>query len=487
MRRSIDSFGRFGCWACALLIVSVAMLWPALLNGHAAIHFDTLPYYKAGDAAVAVVSEKLGLSAVPVAEVMATGGASPATIPAKSAANVISTRALAYGLFVYLASWPATKFYIAIAVQSLVTTAILFLWWKRVTPSISPRAAMLCGLAVAAATSAPWFASFVLPDMFAGLALLCYALLLQPSDAPLGLGAKLFAVLTITFAFAAHASHIPVLALVAAVAIGQLVWECRGRLGRSDLADVAWLSTPIVVGMAVVLGTSLVGFSEASLAPKRLPLVLTRSIEDGPGRWYLEKTCPTKKYVICEMFPVLPKRQVDMIWGPNGLNTRATPEQMDAIRQEEPEIVAAAARAYPVQQALRSGRAFARQVFAIGLADVKFGKQVIQEDGKVRMASDAERAPIRPFVSLLIYATALVATLYLAWQAVRAPRSSVARLVALIFVGLLANAAVTGILSAVAQRYQSRVVWVLPVVALGLYMRRQSVEFQGVTKSTPVR
>lgn len=51
------------------------------------------------------------------------------------------------------------------------------------------------------------------------------------------------------------------------------------------MRTTAWLAAPIVLGMLATVATGLVGFGTASVAPKRFPLTLARSIEDGPARW----------------------------------------------------------------------------------------------------------------------------------------------------------------------------------------------------------
>jgi hypothetical protein len=95
-----------------------------------------------------------------------------------------------------------------------------------------------------------------------------------------------------------------------------------------------------------------------SLAPNRVPVLLARSIEDGPGRWYLEEECAhVDRYAICELFDEIPRSVFEMLWAEDGIRT-ATDEQMARIRAEETEIVLAAARRYPLQQA--HGRAATR-------------------------------------------------------------------------------------------------------------------------------
>ena len=70
---------------------------------------------------------------------------------------------------------------------------------------------------------------------------------------------------------------------------------------------------------------SLVGFGEASVAPKRYPFALARSVADGPGLWHLEKHCDTYHYAVCEVFDDIPKGVGEFLWEETGLRYRATP------------------------------------------------------------------------------------------------------------------------------------------------------------------
>ena len=97
-----------------------------------------------------------------------------------------------------------------------------------------------------------------------------------------------------------------------------------------------WFGSPLLLAVVALLGTSYAAFGEWSLAPKRYPIGLARSISDGPGYWYLRDHCATEHFAICEIYGTNPPRKVnDFLWGPNGVRYRATPEQMERIRAEE--------------------------------------------------------------------------------------------------------------------------------------------------------
>ena len=50
-------------------------------------------------------------------------------------------------------------------------------------------------------------------------------------------------------------------------------------------------------------GGSAAALGEASVAPKRLPILLARSIDDGPGARFLAEACPEAGFALCDIFP----------------------------------------------------------------------------------------------------------------------------------------------------------------------------------------
>ena len=73
-------------------------------------------------------------------------------------------------------------------------------------------------------------------------------------------------------------------------------------------------------------------------------------------------------------------------------------------------------------------------------------------------------------LTALFVVTAISAALGTAWLG-RAyfVRRSLRPVIALVFLGILGNAVTCAVLSAVANRYQARVVWLIPLFALALY------------------
>jgi hypothetical protein len=456
-------------WGLALVLVAAAMLWPAVLNGRPAYYFDSAGYFTNGRAAVSAVQAKF--------ERILPHKASTARLGTgegeKSAKDVGSTRAVAYAVFAFLTSWPDGRMVGTIVVQALLLAGVLLIWWRRAAPGIGWPAALGASLVLAAVSQAPWFTSFAMPDIFAGTGVLAFLAMALPSARPLSLVSRVFLVLVAALAFAAHTSHIPLLAAVSCLAMGLVVFKAWRNATAPDLREIGWLAAPVILGMAVVLTTSMIGFAQVSLAPKRLPLVLARSIADGPARWYLEKHCASEHYTVCQVFPVLPKNHAEFLFGPNGLRARATPAQMDAIRSEETEIVRRAAREYPLQQAAISARNFFRQVFAWGLWDIDFRRELqLDANGTLVMRHVDETNNARRVFIAASTALVLVAVVYLTAM-VRRLRPGELAVLALAITAVLINAAVTGVLSSVANRYGGRLIWVLPAIAIAFWLARR--------------
>jgi hypothetical protein len=218
------------------------------------------------------------------------------------------------------------------------------------------------------------------------------------------------------------------------------------------------------------MATSLFGFGEVSIAPKRYPFALARSIEDGPGRWYLEKHCKTESYVVCRYYPNgFPDRLSTFLWGAQGLIKRATPSDLEKIRAEELMIVSRAAALYPSQQLERSASNFIVQLLWIGIDPTYFMDHRMDPRGRLARAVSPAAIPLSVWVQRIVAAISLAIIAINLRQAQH--RTQVAVITAVL--AIVVNAAICGLISAPDARYQNRVAWVLPVLACTLLSARK--------------
>jgi hypothetical protein len=283
----------------------------------------------------------------------------------------------------------------------------------------------------------------------------------------LSLGVRLLCAGIATFAVTAHASHIPIALGMAGLGIG---WIAFKRYHGDPLPKWTWVwvITPLAIGCLTVLAFNRVAFGETSLTSKRFPFALSRSVNDGPGRWFLEKNCPHLKYTICKLYPNgLPKGgALEFLWGKDGVVERATPAQMDQIRAEESEIVLAAAREYSGYEARRLAYNIARQLFRF--RPFPFEADLVKDDSSTPQLVWG-RHPNQGMIivmGFLMATSAAIGTAWLGWNFIKKPASR--PIVALVYLGILGNALTCTVLAAVAQRYNARVIWLIPLFALAL-------------------
>jgi hypothetical protein len=469
------------------LLAALLFSWPLLVFGRPAYIQDSAAYYKGGRAAVSYVLAKFDGP-----ESAATGAGprqesvSPAPPPEQSAREATGARSITYSVAAYLlAVPPGTLVLLAIAqalAAGMITVATLGAFGG--LPARRTTAALV--LLAGATTVAP-VSFLVIPDIFAGL-LIAAMVLLTVVPSRLSRGVRLLCVGIAAFAVTAHASHIPLAVGLTMLGVG---WLAIRRYHNSPLPhwSWAWVVAPLLVGGLTTLAVNRVGFGETSLAAKRYPFVLARSVNNGPGRWYLEKNCHRLNYTICTLYPNgLPKGgALEFLWGDDGVVKRATPEQMDRIRAEEADVVLAAAREHPGYEIRRLALNFVRQLRAFRPFPF-MGRFVLDESGtpQVVRSPDADGASLRAIWIL----SAISTVIGLIWLGRAFFKERTFRpVIALLFLGILGNAATCVLFAAVAPRYQARVVWLIPMFALavrGSPERRRSGSFGAVPDASAV-
>ncbi len=198
-------------------------------------------------------------------------------------------------------------------------------------------------LVVMLLTPLPWYASYLMPDIFAAVVVL-YAAVLVSSFDRLSTIERVLLGLIATLATASHYGHVPLAVATLGAALAIRLAERRPPLGASALAAGA----PIVLTLIVNVVSSAAVFDAPSAAPRRLPVLLARSIEDDPARWHLQENCAREGYTVCELFDEIPSTAWEVLWSQDGLTWRATAEQSDRIRREV--ILWRAFVDYPLQQ-----------------------------------------------------------------------------------------------------------------------------------------
>jgi hypothetical protein len=326
--------------------------------------------------------------------------------------------------------------------------------------------ALVCGTL----TSLPWFASYLMPDLLAAAVLLYAAMLVRSFDV-LSIPQRTVLGLLAAFAIGSHYGHIPL--AVACIGAALAFRLLQRRLGFSVLVAAV---APIAAVVAANAALGMLFFDEPSAAPRRLPVLLARSIEDGPARWHLEDHCASARYTICEVFTEIPSSMDAVMWSEGGLHRVATAEQMNRIREEEFLILGRAFLAYPLQQTWSLIGNTVKQFVSLGTRDF-LSAEIERLSGVVNVSFNRQR--LRGLLNAFdlmhgaAVAFAFVVIAIFAWgdRLRSGPRER--EVLAVVLFGLLANAAIFGGLSAPTDRYQSRVIWLVPVLAGLFWLERR--------------
>jgi hypothetical protein len=465
-------------------LLAIALSWPMLFVGGPLLFPDSAIYVAQGERVVIVMGELAHLLGVALQEAAVGGVASPGSaFPgdgttaaggvfgvaqgpiATAAREAVAIRSLPYALFAY-----ATYALAGLAAPAITQTIIVVFMAGVLIDGErqAPRGMQIGALAIVAlVTAAPWYAAYLMPDLLAA-AVLLYAMILVRGFDALSLVQRLVLGLLAAFAIVCHYGHIPLAAGAVAAAL-----LARAVARRPLIAAAVAGAAPILLAMAANLVVGVVALKQSSATPGRFPIMLARSIEDGPALWHLRARCPEFRYAVCDYFgEEIPTNVATVLWRDGGLSS-APRETLRRIREEEFLILRRAFAEYPAAQSWSLARNAVLQIFQVGLPPMFVGEVVRGADGRLT-GRRGETPPTRFFdhlAQLAVLAGAMAIALCawrdgLRWRDERA-------LVFVLVAGLAVNAVVFGGLSAPVDRYQGRIAWLIPALALLFWLARR--------------
>jgi len=339
---------------------------------------------------------------------------------------------------------------------------------------------------LAALTSAPWFTAFIMPDFLAPvLVLTMFALFSGWSGfRPLERG---FLVTLTLLGLASHISH-----LVLGLGLAALFVALR-LLGRTvPRPALATLVALPVVAMVAVVAMNVASKGKVVLTRDGPVLLLARAFADGPAEDYMRSQCPTARWKLCAALPKLPHDSELFLWhSQRSVWTLGIPG--DELRAEAGQIVAGTIRAYPGRMAaLAIGNVLHQLVtFRAGVDFKRWpdSDTVLTVTGVVRrffpqefnqlQHSRQQTGRLQTRRPNLVYGGVVVLSLAgLVLLLIRLQDPDLNEFAAVVAFALLVNAVATAPFSVVADRYQARIVWLLPLafgVSFLAFQRRRAV------------
>jgi hypothetical protein len=449
----------FAAIACGALF----LLWPALVNGYPILFTDTGAF--------------LAQTVVPL---------------------MIWDKPWIYGPFAWMSHQHVTLWGTA-AAQALILSHLIWLLARALRPPDARRHVMICA-ALAGLTTLPWSTSLIMPDALTPAAILATALLAWGWDA-LGRGERAWLLALAPVAAASHLSNLPVLfAILVLAGLMRAGWGVALRAGL-----------PLAGAVALVLATNAAGHGRMALSPYGSTFLLARLVADGPAARTLAARCPDAGWHLCAFADRLPTESDAFLWHPDSpVNREAdgTPIFLGGARlaPEARQIVAETLRREPGTVLVQGAQNFLRQLTTTRIgdtlanpdvpkvvrpriaegfpaADLRRYDEALQQQGQLAAVGGAV-AWLHPLVLWLSAPFVLLG--WARWHVAARPRAL--GLLLAILVGVAGNALACGALSGVFPRYQARVAWMLPMVAL-LFWRgpRQGITAPGHSEGFRLR
>lgn len=427
------------------IAVLALLIWPALLNGYPLVFADTGTYLSQA------IQRYLGWD-----------------------------RPAVYSVFLFLLHWKMTT-WVAVLIQAALTAYVLDMLRRAFVPA-APRWMLLPGVALLClATPLPWFAGQLMPDLFTSLlALVIAVVILKPEQVsrPEFWGLALLA----SGMVAVHLSNIWI-----GLALVLVLVPVRRRLGARTAfgwRGVRRVMAPIALAVFVLCTINLAAFGRFSVSPFGNVFLLARLVYDGPAEATLETDCSATKWRLCDYLPVFPPHHTvfpnsDLfLWRSDGPLAKLGGAKV--ISGEAKQIIVRTLQEHPAAVVGESLDNFSRQFLRFrsgdglnpwpGQVGPIISRSFPARENRAFLGSLQNRGLLHVpgwlgALHVVAFWAGLAATIACLVVGA-AKREPLALLCAAVLLCLLANAAVTGILSGPHDRYQNRVIWLAMVVPL---------------------
>jgi len=369
-----------------------------------------------------------------------------------------------------------------IAMQSLAVATALRLIVYSAIPAARSLHYFIVAAVLTAFSSVAWHADQIMPDVFTGL-LAIFVFLIAWAWKGYGRPAQVALVVAACGISTLHYTHLPLsIGLFAVAALLQLTqgagWRETRRVALIGLAVAAF-------GYSAFVAYSLALVHRPVLSPNSSIFLVARVLADGPGRDWLAASCPDSGNDFCKYRDRLPAGVPEFIWGGPGspldkVMHEVGPEQ---TRRAAAQIVWGAITLHPGLELVAAVKNSGWQLVRFGTLDTSCPQRCLETDGvshAIKSIFPREygdfrhslqitgRLPIRRIRSVhwAVVVVSLAISLVLLFTARRAGDHMAIGFILLVATTLVLNAVLCGALSAPENRYQSRVVWLLPLSAM---------------------
>jgi hypothetical protein len=456
MRDGRRSLGRASFWCSALLMIAmgaIVLLIPAFINGFPLVYEDSVDYL--------VFTPHLHRSPF-------------------------------YGIFLFLFHW--NRFIWApIFAQALIVSHVIWVLVRIFAGEVSFKYFSIVVAILAFFSSLPFFAAFIMPDVFTSVMilviyLLCFHLLVLSR-----LEIIYFSLLG-CIAITAHVSHLPqAFGLVFVAFVLNVVVRTPPR---SLLIRAGALSVPLILSAAAILLNNIVIHHSFALFPAGQNYLLANMIEHGPARRYLEETCPVAGYKICSIAKSLPATSQELLWdtdayrklgGFNGMQEEAKLVVIGTLRSRPWDVLLMAVNTVGSSFVTHAPGAelkpLSNHIWMVDVLTKKFGLSTVRAYEDSLASQDAVPRALLQAVDNISFPIAAVGLLISGIFAFRRGFREATALAILIPAAYAINNTLCAFGSGVYDRYQARVTWPFALAAMLIII--QLAEFERNRRPVP--
>ena len=388
---------------------------------------------------------------------------------------LVPSRSTVFGLYLHFGE--ASGFWINIAIQALATLWLLQLT-LRVFGLLRPLRLLGVSVVLILTTALPWLASMLLTDIFAGLSVLSLFILVLYGD-QVSRPERLLLFAFTAFAAAAHSATLAV--LLGLVGAGWIArpWQ-RARLPISGLLQG---SLALVAGAAMLLAANDALSGQLAWTPGGYGVSFGRMLQDGIVARYLHDHCPKQRLKLCPYRDQLPPTGDDFLWGHSVFNELG---RFRGMNDEMGFIVLHSLAEYPAWQVEAAVVATAQQLVHVATGEGTnawlphtYGiieRYIPAQVTRMRAARQQHGALDFTAINWIHVPVALLSILLvaamLARDLLRRRLDDLTLLAATVFLALLGNAFICGVISGPHDRYGARMTWIASFALLIAALRQ---------------
>ncbi|MBD3760104.1 hypothetical protein [Rhizorhabdus sp.] len=475
------------------LACTLALAWPAFVNGQPFYFPDSTAYVRAADSAAFIFS---GHRIRTEWTAHYAGSLRPGARPRDpdrhvsthgndlATESVMSGRSPYFGALLWL-SYVFGRFWLFVLAQAAIAYALIRIS-LRLFGLLRPAIVAGTVAALAALSSLPFFTTLLMPDLLAGYAILAFLLLaidrgrLRPRE-------RYGLVALMLLSAVAHLTHIMI---IGGMALALTTWAMVARWPRERFVPLACAGGLVMLaGLLSVTATSLVVEHVFGRKPLLAPFLTARFLADGPGLDYLREHCPQSGFAVCAWRGRDHVESLAFLWSndpANGGYMLSDTATRRALAAQDSAFALAVLAEYPVAQGGRIIGNALRQMarFEVDLANTpcdpsqRCWATLPPRERAVLIASPAGRSlwPQAAMAALHRAVIGIALIGLLAWVAARrdAAGADIRVWLVLLTAAAAVNALLCGGISEPLARYQARIIWLLPLMAIiaGLLWRR---------------